>query len=252
MVAPTNFPSSTAPVSTETPQAVKIDYRQRDLDLFHEWKKTGSKKALGALVGHLQPIIFSEVRRASGSLPETALSAEAKYWAVRALQTYDPDRGVAVSTHVMNYLPKVRRLNYKYQNMARLPENLHLQYTDFQNTISHLENTLNREPTDDEIAKHMGWSKGAVIKFKGSLYEDLLESGNQRPLETSQFNSNKFLLDHILSKLDDQEKTILLEKGKMPASELAAKLGVNVSRLNYLSAKLRDKIHAIKAEIKMY
>ena len=80
----------------------------------------------------------------------------------------------------MNYLPKVRRLNYKYQNMARLPENLHLQYTDFQNTISHLENTLNREPTDDEIAKHMGWSKGAVIKQRLPV-EDLLESGNQRP-----------------------------------------------------------------------
>jgi DNA-directed RNA polymerase specialized sigma subunit len=229
-----------------------IDYKARDLDLYHAWKSTGDKRALSNLIKQLHPIIYSEVRRVSGTLPESALSAEAKYWAIRALETYDPSKGVAVSTHVMNYLPKVRRLNYKYQNTARLPENLHLQYTEFQNAVSHLENTLNREPSDDEIAKHMGWSKPLVVKFKGSLYEDLVESANQKPIETSQFNTNKFLLDHIMDKLDDQEKMLLENKGSMSASELAAKLGVNVSRLNYLSAKLRDKILKIKQDIQMY
>ena len=233
-------------------QPAFIDYRKRDLDLYHAWKGSGDKKALGALIHSLHPIIYSEVRRVSGTLPEAAISAEAKKWAVRALQTFDPSKGVAVSTHVMNYLPKVRRLNYKFQNSARLPENLHLLFTEFKNASSHLENTLNREPTDEELAKHLGWSKPQVIKYKGSLYEDLIESGTQRPIETTQFNSNKFLLDHLMDQLDEQEKLLLLNKGEMSAADLAKKLGVNISRLNYLSAKLRDKIAKIKIDIGMY
>lgn len=242
-------------IPTPTPAPVAMtsaDYKQRDLDLYMQWKSSGDKRALGTLIKQLHPIIYSEVRRQSGTLPESALSAEAKYWAMRALETYDPKKGVAVSTHVMNYLPKVRRLNYKYQNVARLPENLHLQYSNFTNTVSHLEETLNREPTDEEIASELGWSKPQVIKFRGSLYQDLVESATQKPTEVTQFNTEKFLLEHIMSQLDEQEKMLLLNKGTMPASELASKLGVNVSRLNYLSAKLRDKIAKIRKEIGMY
>ena len=207
------------------------------------------------MIKQLSPIIYSEVRRVSGTLPEAALSGEAKKWAYRAIQTYDPSKGVALSTHVSNYLPKVRRLNYKYQNAARLPENLHLQFTEFHNAVSHLENTLNREPTDKEIAKHLKWSEPQVIKYRGSLYEDLTESATQRPNETSQFNSNVFLMDHIMDKLDTQETAILKGVNAVPpisAQQLADQLGINISRLNYLKSKLKDKILKIKEEIRMY
>jgi len=226
--------------------------KQKDLDLYLNWKEKGDKKALGQLIKQLSPVIYSEVRRVSGTLPEAALSSEAKHWAIRAIQTYDPNKGVALSTHVTNYLPKVRRLNYKYQNAARLPENLHLQFTTYKNAVSHLENTLNREPRDEEIAKHLGWSKPAVVKYKGALYEDLSEGASQRANEVTQFNSNAFLLDHIMDSLDDQEKLILTLKGTIPAQDLADKLGVNVSRLNYLQAKLIAKIASMKKEIGLY
>lgn len=227
-------------------------YKLKDIELFNQWKNTGDKKALGALVNQLSPVIYSEVRRASGTLPETALSAEAKSWAIRAIQTYDPSKGTSLSTHVSNYLPKVRRLNYTYQNAARLPENLHLQYSEFQKGISHLQETLNRDPSDEEIAAHLGWSKPLVVKFKGSLYEDLIESATQRPIETTQFNQNKMLMDHLLDQLDETEKYIFLNNKDVSASEMCKKLGINISRLNYLKSKLISKIAKIKEEIRMY
>lgn len=226
--------------------------RQKDLDLYSKWKETGSKKDMAELVRQLHPLIYSEVRRLGTQLPESALSAEAKSWAVHAIKTFDPNKGVALSTHVTNWLMKTRRMTYDYANFARMPENLRLEFTNYRNAISHLEEELNREPTDDEISKHLGWSKGMVVRIKDRTYAENLESGAKYDTETSRFNDNKFLLDHILDKLDDQEKTILLEKGSMSASDLAAKLGVNVSRLNYLSAKLKDKIIAMKREVGMY
>ena len=226
--------------------------KTKDQELYDTWKASGDKADLGKLVNHLHPLIYSEVRKVAGTLPESALSAEAKKWTVKAIQTYDPSRGAGLSTHVVSYLRKVKRMNYNYQNAARLPENLHLQWQTFNRTVSHLQESLNRDPSDDEIAKEMGWSKPNVVKFKSRLYEDLSESGAVRPTETTQFNSNKFFLDHIISQLDEQEKYILLNKGDVPAQEMCDKLGVNVSRLNYLISKLTKKIETMKHDIGMY
>lgn len=226
--------------------------KQKDADAYAHWKATGDKDSLGLLMRQLHPVIYSQVERVSGTLPKAALSAEAKKWTFKAIESYDPSKEASLSTHVLNYLPKVRRLNYKFQNSARLPENLQLQYSNFQNSVSHLQETLGRDPSDEEIAKHIGWSKPLVTRFKGSLYEDLVESVSQRPTEVSQFNENKFLLDHILSQLSADEKFILIDSPEMSAQDAAKHLGVNLSRWNYMKSKLRDKILAMKAEIKMY
>lgn len=232
-----------------------MDYnlaKQRDIELFNNWKNNGDKKSLSDLVTQLHPVIYSEVRRVSGTLPEAALSAEAKKWTIKAIQTYDPSKGTALATHVQNYLPKVRRLNYKFQNAARLPENMHLQFSQFRTATSHLEDSLNREPTDEEVAKELGWSKPQVVKFKGSLYEDLSETGSQRAIETNQFNSNKFLMDHLMSELSEDEKYILLNNKTLSSVQMCEHLGINVPRLNYLKNKLIKKVSSIKTDIRMY
>jgi DNA-directed RNA polymerase specialized sigma subunit len=133
--------------------------------------------------------------------------------------------------------------------MVRLPENLHLKYAEFQDSITHLTDSLNREPTDAEIAKHLGWSKGAVIKYKGSLYSDLTESGNERPSETSTYNQNAAFLEHLRTQLSREEIVIMDNVGNMSSTELANKIGVNVNRLNYLKNKLITKIKDYKAQL---
>lgn len=227
-----------------------VDYKKRDLELFHHWKNTGDKQALGHLVNQLSPLIYSEVQRASGTLPTASLSAEAKKWAVQAIQTYDPGKGASLSTHVVGYLPKVRRLNYTYQNMVRLPENLHLKFSEYNAGIQDLQDKLNREPSDEEIAKHLGWSKGAVTKYRTSLYSDLTESGNERPSEHGQYNTSAVFLEHIYDHLSPEEKAIMDSlDSKISSAELAANIGVNINRLNYLKGKLISKIKDFRTQL---
>lgn len=226
-----------------------IDYKAKDLELFLKWKESGSKKDLGLLVSQLHPIIYSEVYRARGSLPPSALAAEATKWAVKAIQTYDPTRGTTLSTHVANYLPKVRRLNYKFQNAVRLPENMQLKFHDYNKAITQLSDELNRDPTDEELASRLGWSKPHTVKFKNSLYADLIESSSDKPTEVTQFNDRSILMEHLLSSLSEDEKFILNRSKDLSSSEMAAKLGVNINRYNYLKHKLVSKIEAAKAEL---
>ncbi|MNK27643.1 RNA polymerase sigma factor SigD [compost metagenome] len=228
-----------------------VSYKSKDQELYEQWKATGSKQHLGQLVNQLSGIIYQEVNRQSGSLPKSALSAEAKKWTFKAIQSYDPSKGTQLSTHVMNYLPKVRRMNYKFQNAVRLPENLQLQYKDYNAAVQELSDQLNREPTDAEVAKKMGWSTGQTVKFRNSLYADLIESASDKPAQYTQFNESAILMEYLMGQLTHDEKFILDNVKEMSATELAAKLGVNLNRYNYLKKKLENKIRGIKHDIGM-
>ena len=229
----------------------KIDYKAKDLALYNSWRSSGSKRDMSRLVDHLAPLIYKEVSRAAGTLPIAALNAEGKQWAIKAVKSYDPDKGFALSTHVTNYLQRVRRLNYKYQHAARLPENMKLEFHKYNNSIAQLTDELNRDPTEEEIAAHLGWSKGAVVKFKKNVYSDHLESGNEKATEVIQYSNNNLLMDELMTHLTPDEKLILKHKGSISATELASKLGVNNNRLNYLQNKLVSKIQGLKNDLKM-
>lgn len=239
--------------TTPTPELTASEYfanvKNKDQQAFENWKASGSKKDLGILMGQLGPIVYAEVKRQSGSLPTAALSAEAKKWAYKGIQTYDPSKGTAISTHVMNYLQRVRRVNYKYQNAVRLPENMQLKYHDYNKTLVDLTDELNREPTDEEMAKKIGWSKPQVVKFKNSLYNDLIESNSERASEFTQFNTQSIFMEHLMSQLDYQEKFILENSKLMSSAEMVEKLGLkNLNRLNYLKSNLVSKIEKIQQE----
>ena len=214
------------------------DYRSKDKVLYEQWAANKSGQNLSALMKHLSPLVYSEVQRQSGALPKAALAAEAKIWTIKAIKSFDPSKGFALSTHVMNFLPKVRRLNYKHQNAARLPENQQRQYREYSKSISNLENELGRDPTDDELAKHLGWSKAYTVKFKGRLFSDLIESGSENASQMSQYSDSNMLFNEIMNRLTPQERMIAELKGTMPAPELAKKLGFDINRLNYEQRKL--------------
>jgi DNA-directed RNA polymerase specialized sigma subunit len=237
-----------------SPSPVKkefVDHRAKDHELYQQWAKTKSKSDMGKLVQHLSPLIYKEVSRASGSLPTSALNAEAKVWTAKAIQTYEPDRGVALATHVMNYLPKVRRMNYKYQNAVRLPENMQLQFHEYNKHLTQLTDELNRDPTEEEMAQRLGWSKGTVVRFKNSLYADLTEDGDGKDSEMSSFTDKSILMNHLLAQLTPQESFLFHNKDKMTAVQLAAQLGVNTNRLNYLQKKLLEKVKKLKEELEL-
>ncbi len=223
--------------------------KQKDHELWAQWKETGSRQALGQLIDQLSPVIYSEVRSASGSLPTAALAAEAKKWTIRAVQTYDPSKGTALSTHVMNYLPKVRRMNYRFQNAVRLPENMQLKYHEYNRAVQDLTDQLNRDPTDSELAEKLGWSKPHTVKFKNSLYADLLESASSKPAEFTQFNDNAILMNHLMSQLTPEEKFILENTKVLSSTQIADRLKININRLNYLKSKLTQKIKSIQHDI---
>lgn len=228
---------------------LKSPARARDLELYNAWRKDPNKHTMTALVTHLSPLIHTEVNRAIGTLPTSALMAEGKIHAIGAIKSFDPSKGFALSTHVMSRLRKVRRMNAKYQNAARMPENLKYEVTPYRRARDLMQEELNREPTDDEVAHRMGISKGEVIRLKKYVFEDLIESAETRASESKKFSDDSILMKELISRLTPEEKIIFDNKGVISAPELAKKLGVNTNRLNYLQGKLVDKLKKAKLEL---
>lgn len=220
---------------------------EQDLHYYNQWKQNSNPQTMGALLNVLKPVIFNEVSRQSGTLPPAALAGQAQKWAIKAIKSYDPARNVALSTYVTNYLRKIRRLNYTYQNAARIPENLQLKYSEYNTAQSKLENMLNREPTEDELAEELGWSKAHVVRLKGSLYQDLSESGSARPTEVSRFNTQALVMQHIMDNLTPDER-YFFEHLDVPTKDMCAKLNINQARYSYLKTKLKEKVERLQKE----
>lgn len=228
------------------------DVKRLDQELYSRYMDTRDPRDLHKLVTQLNPLIYTEVQRASGTLPTPALTAEAKKWAIHAIHNYDPSKGTQLSTHVTNYLQKVRRLNYRFQNAARLSENNQLIYHKYNTAIQGLQERLSRDPTDEELAHELGWSKKAVVKFQSGIFQDIVESSKEKASEFTRFDSNKVLFEHMMDQLTPEEKIIMQHVGEVSSTELAQKLGVNVNRLNYLKNKLKNKLQGIQTEMARY
>jgi len=225
---------------------VKIDHKAKDTLLYNRWAETKSKKDMSRLLKQLSPIIYRQVSRVSGSLPTAALEGEALNWAIKGVETFDPSKGFALSTHITNYIQRVNRLNYKYQNAVRLPEDMQREYSQYNRALEQLRDELNSEPTSEDIAKRLSWSVKKVDRFKERLFAEHIESKEENPSQMSEYSDENIMLAHIMSHLTEDEKKILKYKGKISSTELADKLGVNTNRLNYLQSNLRKKIQQLK------
>lgn len=151
--------------------------QQQDLELWEQWRRNNKPQDLSALLTQLNPVIQKEVGKWGSTVPRAGLEARANLLAVDALNNYDPKRGAAVATHVTSRIRKLSRHVYPYQNVARLPENKQLNYNTFQIANNRLLDTLGREPTIDELADELGWTKKKVTDFQHSFArKEIVES----------------------------------------------------------------------------
>lgn len=235
-------------------ESISSSRKEQDLALWHAWNSNKHPSTLIPLLKAMNGPIMTEVNRTSGSVPKHVLEAAGKKWAITAFERFNPKAGVALATHVTNYLAKVRRVNYKHQNMVRMPEEKTLQFSQYQEAVNHLTDTLNRPPTDDEVASHLEWKPTSVRKFKSMIWADHYESGSDKASEAHDFDHDKVKIEYLRETLDEQEKVIfdslfLPDNKKLSSKALAAKVGVNENRLSYLKTKLKKKIGTFNKEM---
>lgn len=129
--------------------------------------KSATNKILTAVDPHIQQRVTMYVGRVA--VPPHAIDGHAKSLVLNALETFDPKAGTQLTTHIVNHLQRVSRYVNKNKNVARIPEHRSLRVGVFESARAQLEAALGREPTPEELADDLGWSRQEVQLMSASL-----------------------------------------------------------------------------------
>lgn len=159
----------------EVKEAARTARKQNEIDLWKTWKDNGQQPH------HLEPLLklyepnlrYKTKQWKAPSVPESAFKAELQTHLIKALESYDPNRGAAINTHVEQRLHKAKRYNAKNQNMAYIPEGQISHIAKIQKAHDLLSEDFGRAPTFTEIADHLGMSPKRVETIQKSIRRDI-------------------------------------------------------------------------------
>lgn len=219
----------------------------KEMEHYNAYKQTGNLRDRTKTLMALSPVLFKKHQQLAGSLPDSALRAEISKHAITAIDSFDPERGAKLSTHVFNHIAQASRMNYQYQNTVRMSEDKQQgKFKHYKKALDDLNSELNRDPSDMELAKRLGWTEKEVRDMKSGLFSDVFESRQEVEDERSKFSDDKTRMKHVMDHLTDDEKKFFYDKtGGMSQTDMTAKYNMDINKLNYTGRKLTEKVRGL-------
>lgn len=124
-------------------------------DPYTKWQESRSPEDLYRVVEQHRPTID----RAVASIVPTRnplAQRRALLLAAQAVESYDPKRGVPLKHHIQSQLSGLRRYTKQVTEAVPIPERVRRDTARLQQATEELWGTLDREPTDIELADHTG------------------------------------------------------------------------------------------------
>lgn len=137
---------------------------ESDDELFRRYR-TGRSRALRNLLVERHMGLASHIARRSGrGRPDDDLRQVAMLGLVKAVDRFDPDRGVAFSAYAGATIEGELKRHFRDRTWAaRVPRSAKERHLDIRRATDELSHTLGRSPTIDEIAGHLGLDRDEVV-----------------------------------------------------------------------------------------
>jgi hypothetical protein len=225
----------------------------QDLVLWRQWDAQGRKPDdLEPLLDKFEPVIHTQLRRYAGhvNVPEPTIHADLENRFIQALQSFDPNRGAQLATHVNWHLKGVHGFVAQHQNIARIPENQLSRIKDLTAAIHEAQEELGKVPDNAALASKLHWSPTQVGKLRRSLRKDLLAPQFEVPIGAiapSRWESMKSLLP---AELSPQEKFVFEHTTGaggapiMQAQQMAKKLRMSNAGISRLRASVAKRLES--------
>ena len=222
--------------------------REEEFGMWQQWSKTKDSEVLENLLTSMDPIIQKRVGQfRSAPIPQSAIEAEARKQAIGAFQTFNPNRGAQLGTHVNNYLRKVYRYVTTYQNMGRMPESRTAKIDIFQKTRDYMTQTKGREPSTVEMADELGWSKREVARMDKELRKDLGLESSFGDMALNEASGEADLVNYGYYELTPEEQNVfdytlgLHGKPKLKMSGISKATKKTVRQVGLIKSKIVNK-----------
>lgn len=226
----------------------------KDLELWDDWNRSKDPEALSSLYKNLNPLIHSTINPLRGSISDRVLEAEAKLQALKAFKTFDPNRGVKLSTHVANNLQKVNRITYNNMELLSVPEQRRIKFKNYDATKSNLEEELGRPPSLNELADALGWSKAEVARHRAESWKELSASNPNVSDVGFHDDSNSTLVSYVYNDLSPRDQNVFeMTTGyggtkEYSNKDIMKKLKLSQGQLSYTKSKIRKQFQRALGE----
>lgn len=233
------------------PSEERAAVRQSDLELWHHWNNNGRQpEHLRPLLNNFRGMIRKEVNRFTGNVevPPAAIHQEYKEQFVRAMQTYNPDKGAALGSWVVTNLRKGQRWVNDRQNTARVASTRTGKIGDFNNAFAHLKDQFGREPSTIELSDHLLWPEAEVKRMQSELRKSNIASAwAVDPIDIMPSKEKEWMM-FVRYELTPEEMLVYdytIGHGGKPQlrpSEIAKTLSMSPSKVTRIRQKIADKI----------
>jgi DNA-directed RNA polymerase specialized sigma subunit len=227
--------------------------KQKEIDLWNHWKENGEQPDhLRPLLHSLRPVIRGQANfwASRADLPPEAVHAEFTNQAVRALQTYNPDKGAALGSWVRTNLRKAQRWVSQYQDPTRIQENRYYKTGAWDNAVATLDDQLGREPTTRELSEHLGWSEAEAGRMEAEKRKSGFSTGfegyDQTSIMPSRESEKLRLVRYELgpNELQVFDYTVGANgKPQLRPGEIAKKLSMSPSKVTRIRTAIAKKLN---------
>jgi RNA polymerase primary sigma factor len=234
--------------------------------------KRGDKKASELMItANLRLVVKIARGYEAFGVPLLDLINEGNIGLMKGVQRFDPAKGAKLSTYASWWIKQaIRRALSNQSKTIRLPVHVVEKMTHIRKAEVRLRETLDREPTDEEVADDLGYKQHRIRQYREasrapisldspisddnatSVAEHVADANAAAPFAELLNQNDSELVQEVLATLDARESRILamrfgLDNGKPKTlEEVGARLGVTRERIRQIQeqalAKMRVKI----------
>ena len=237
----------------EFEKEASVDRAKRDKDLWDRWNSSGRKpEELRPLLKQFKPLIYKRANVYAGrnpNVPPAAVRAEFTNHAIKGFETYDPNRGAGLGTHVNWQMMKAKRFIATYGGgVGRIPESRSYQVQSFTNARDELSDQLGREPTAMELADHMKWPVKQVSAMQLEVRREVPSSMLQSDMMSIKPSRTAEVVRLVQYELAPDERLVMEHllglngKPQLKPGQVAKKMNMTPSKVSRIKASIGKKM----------
>jgi RNA polymerase primary sigma factor len=230
--------------------------------------RRGDKQAREQMITANLRLVVKIARDYEGmGLPLLDLINEGNIGLMKGVQRFDPRKGAKLSTYASLWIKQaIRRALSNHSKTIRLPVHVFDKITHIRRAEVKLRETLDREPTDEEVADHLGLNARRVRQYREAsrapvsldspvssddataISERVADANAPAPFDEIVKHNDNELVQEVLATLDARESRILsmrfgLDNGRPKTlEEVGGRLGVTRERIRQIQEQALQKM----------